>query len=80
MKKSYPFLLGVASFLFLAVLSGCMSLNIGEKGAVRGRVEGENGPLQGVRVESGDRIVFTNETGAFLLENISSGVQYIFFS
>jgi len=80
MKKSYPFLLGVASFLFLAVLSGCMSLNIGEKGAVRGRVEGENGPLQGVRVESGDRIVFTNETGDFLLENISSGVQYIFFS
>ncbi|NLJ49113.1 MAG: tetratricopeptide repeat protein [Candidatus Atribacteria bacterium] len=80
MKKSYPFLLGIACIIFLVVLAGCMTMSFGEKGTVRGRVEGNNGPLQGVRVESGNQVVFTNEAGEFLLEDISSGAQYIFFS
>jgi tetratricopeptide (TPR) repeat protein len=57
-----------------------MSMNVGEKGTVRGRVFGDNGPLQGVRVETGDQVAYTNDAGDFLLENISSGTQYIFFS
>ncbi len=80
MKKNYPFLLSVLSALFLVVLAGCMSMNVGEKGTVRGRVFGVNGPLQGVRVETGDQVAYTNDAGDFLLENISSGTQYIFFS
>jgi len=80
MKKNYPFLLSVLSALFLVVLAGCMSMNVGEKGTVRGRVFGDNGPLQGVRVETGDQVAYTNDAGDFLLENISSGTQYIFFS
>jgi len=80
MKKNYPFLLSVLSALFLIVLAGCMSMNIGEKGTVRGRVFGDNGPLQGVRVETGDQVAYTNDSGDFLLENVSSGTQYIFFS
>jgi len=80
MKKNYPFLLSVLSALFLVVLAGCMSMNVGEKGTVRGRVFGDNGPLQGVRVETGDQVAYTNDAGDFLLENISSATQYIFFS
>ena len=57
-----------------------MSMNIGDKGAIRGRVFGDNGPLQGVRVEAGDQVAFTNDAGDFLLENVSSGAQYVFFS
>ena len=55
-------------------------MNIGDKGAIRGRVFGDNGPLQGVRVEAGDQVAFTNGAGDFLLENVSSGAQYVFFS
>jgi len=80
MKKFRIFLLSFSSVLILIAFVGCMSLNVGEKGAVRGRVLGDNGPLQGVRVETGDQVTFTNNTGDFLLENVTSGAQYIFFS
>lgn len=80
MKKSQPFLLSILSVLIFVVITGCMSMNIGDKGAIRGRVFGDNGPLQGVRVEAGDQVAFTNDAGDFLLENVSSGAQYVFFS
>jgi len=80
MKIRPSFLLCLLGVLVLVVLTGCMGLSVGNQGMVRGRALGETGPLLGVRVEAGDRVVYTDVTGGFLLENVPSGNQYIFFS
>ena len=80
MRKKGLFLLCLIVGYILMILTGCIDLNMGSQGAVRGKVLGENGPLLGVRVEVGDRVVYTNDAGEFLLEKIPSGAQYIFFS
>jgi TolA-binding protein len=81
MKKRQALLLCFSTVVLLVIIySGCIGTNINQRGIVRGRVIEENGPLEGVRVEEGESVVFTDSSGTFLLENVPSGNQYLFFS
>ncbi len=80
MKKRQALLLYFSTVILVIIISGCIGTNINQRGIVRGRVVGGNGPLEGVRVEEGEMVVFTDSSGAFILENVPSGNQYLFFS
>lgn len=70
--------LGVSLVLVVGIFSGCLSVT--EKGSLEGEVWGESEPLVGAVVEGGGCTVFTGEGGKFLIEGLSSGEHYFFFS
>ncbi|MGQ9622457.1 MAG: tetratricopeptide repeat protein [Candidatus Caldatribacteriaceae bacterium] len=75
MKRTLFFLLG----LFVALgLYGCF--RIGGRGNVTGEVWNNVGPIEGVLVEGGGKSTLTDADGRFLLEDVSTGNCYIFFS
>ena len=77
MNKKIIFL-GISLILVAGIFSGCFSVT--KKGSLEGEVWGENGPLVGAVVEGEGSTVITGEGGKFLIEGLSPGEHYLFFS